>query len=117
MSRKKKRTPLPLIFFCPCCDYKTLAERGANTVCPVCFWEDDGRDFERLDENSPANDNLTLLKARSNFQRMGACDAQWLHKVCSIKQRKSYDYQSQEHEIQLRRLALFLQGQGIGVGR
>ena len=117
MSRNKKRTPLPFIYYCPCCDYRTLAERGVKTVCPVCFWEDDGRDFEHLDEKSSANDNLTLLKARANFQQIGACSERWLHKVCSPDERGSYEYESQEQQVQLRRLVPFLEGRGIAVAR
>jgi Cysteine-rich CPCC len=27
---------------CPCCGYKTLPDRGAYDLCPVCWWEDEG---------------------------------------------------------------------------
>ena len=37
------------LYPCPCCRYKTLAERGGFDICPVCFWEDDGKD----DEDAP----------------------------------------------------------------
>ncbi|MFG1660373.1 CPCC family cysteine-rich protein [Micromonospora chersina] len=30
-------------YACPCCGYLTLDERGGSEICPVCFWEDDGR--------------------------------------------------------------------------
>lgn len=29
---------------CPCCQFRTLHERGGFELCPVCFWEDDGQD-------------------------------------------------------------------------
>lgn len=29
---------------CPCCRFRTLATRGEYSICPVCFWEDDGSD-------------------------------------------------------------------------
>lgn len=59
---------------CPCCDYYSLQERGGFEVCPVCYWEDDGQDLDRLDEISGPN-HITLRAARLNFERMGACDS------------------------------------------
>ena len=35
---------------CPCCGFVTLPERGADDICPVCFWEDDGQDDHDADE-------------------------------------------------------------------
>ena len=54
---------------CLCCGYRTLSDRGWD-VCPVCFWEDDTEDVDRV---SGAN-HLTLRQARDNFRRFGACD-------------------------------------------
>ncbi|WP_328859368.1 CPCC family cysteine-rich protein [Streptomyces sp. NBC_00306] len=31
------------LYWCPCCGYVTLAERGSHEICAVCFWEDDGQ--------------------------------------------------------------------------
>lgn len=58
---------------CPCCDYYSLERRGAHEICPVCYWEDDGHDMDRLDEVSSAN-HITLRRARMNFERIGASD-------------------------------------------
>lgn len=58
---------------CPCCDYYTLESRGRYTVCPVCFWEDDGTDLDDLDKVSPAN-HIPLRLGRANFVRLGAAD-------------------------------------------
>lgn len=53
---------------CLCCGYRTLVVR-AFSVCPACFWEDDGStDPQRI---SPAN-HMTLAEARANFARLGA---------------------------------------------
>jgi hypothetical protein len=56
---------------CPCCGYRTLAQRGDYDICPVCFWEDTG-------SNDPARysdpNHLTLAEGRRNFQTLGACD-------------------------------------------
>lgn len=55
---------------CPCCHYRTLPERGAYTICNVCFWEDDGSD--EPDRYSSPN-HMTLRQGRENFSRHGAC--------------------------------------------
>jgi len=54
---------------CPCCGYRSLRERGAYEVCPVCFWEDDGT--KEPDRISGPN-HMTLREARLNVQRFGA---------------------------------------------
>lgn len=59
---------------CPCCGYLTLAERGMYSICPVCFWEDDGqddRDAQLVHKGGP-NGNLGLAQARRNFAAYGA---------------------------------------------
>lgn len=86
---------------CLCCGYRTLDERGAFDICPVCFWEDDcyliydkqdehgqiksvywnnncddedynGEDI--LDIPSGANHGLTLRQGRANYKEFGACE-------------------------------------------
>jgi hypothetical protein len=53
---------------CPCCNYKTLEERGQYTICRVCFWEDDGND----DESKYSSVNRMYLKdAKENFFKDG----------------------------------------------
>ena len=59
---------------CPCCDYFTLETRGDFEICPICFWEDDGIDFNDMDEHSGPN-HMTLRQGRSNFLKYGACDS------------------------------------------
>ncbi|WP_251862286.1 CPCC family cysteine-rich protein [Clostridium sp. Marseille-Q2269] len=53
---------------CPCCQYKTLKERGQYKICPVCFWEDDGND--EPSRYSSAN-RMTLEQGRTNFINYG----------------------------------------------
>jgi len=60
-------------FQCPCCDFYTLHDRASFEICPVCYWEDDGQDFDRLDQVSGPN-HITLRQGRENFERIGACD-------------------------------------------
>lgn len=49
---------------CPCCQYKTLTERGQYEICPVCFWEDDGSN-ELTRYSSP--NHMTLNEGREKF--------------------------------------------------
>ena len=92
MKKKKVR--------CLCCGYKTLDQRGAFEICPVCFWEDevyllfdkmdqtgeidsiynhnncDDEDYngeDVLDIRSGANHGLTLRQSRENYRKIGAC--------------------------------------------
>jgi hypothetical protein len=64
---------LAAIHQCPACDYFSLPKRGQYEICPVCFWEDDGLDLDRIDVVSGPN-HLTLREARANFRQIGACD-------------------------------------------
>ncbi|MCD6040375.1 MAG: hypothetical protein K0R24_1664 [Gammaproteobacteria bacterium] len=60
---------------CPCCGYYTLESEppGSYSLCPVCFWEDDGVQFEDADYCGGSN-RVSLNKARKNFLKYGACD-------------------------------------------
>lgn len=85
---------------CLCCGYRTLDERGAFDICPVCFWEDemyfmfdkmiqdgvidtiynhnncDDEDYngeDILDIPSSANHGITLREGRENYKKIGAC--------------------------------------------
>src|SRR5438046_2171564 len=58
---------------CPCCGYRTLTERGAYEMCPVCWWEDDGQDDHDADEvRGGPNGELSLTKARQHFRQCRA---------------------------------------------
>jgi Cysteine-rich CPCC len=50
---------------CPCCNYKTLEERGIYDVCKICFWEDDSI----LNENSrfSTTNKTTIEEYRMKF--------------------------------------------------
>lgn len=67
---------------CPCCGCKTLSEREAFEICPVCFWEDDGQDDHDADVvRGGPNASLSLTLARANYQRFGACDERSVGRV------------------------------------
>ena len=71
---------------CPCCDYFTLNGRAGHEICPVCYWEDDGHDMDRLDEVSAPN-HITLRAARLNFVRIGAADSAAVSLVATREER------------------------------
>jgi Cysteine-rich CPCC len=61
---------------CPCCYCKTLSERDIYEICPVCFWEDDGKDDHNADTvRGGPNGRLSLTQARVNYRAIGASDA------------------------------------------
>jgi cysteine-rich CPCC protein/DinB family protein len=67
---------------CPCCRCRTLHGRGADEICKVCFWEDDGQDDHDADEvRGGPNRKLSLTQARRNFTEFGASDRRWLQFV------------------------------------
>ncbi len=59
---------------CPCCGYFTFEEKSGRTyeICPVCFWEDDLRDYDDTEKYSESN-RLTIGEARDNYEKFGAC--------------------------------------------
>jgi hypothetical protein len=70
------RQPTELPLRCPCCGCKTLGERGAFEICPVCFWEDDGQDEHDAGVvRGGPNGALSLTQARTNYKSFGASDS------------------------------------------
>ena len=59
---------------CPCCGYYTLDDfYGSFDICPVCFWEDDGLQFENPIMDGGAN-SVSLIRARICFKSIGASE-------------------------------------------
>jgi hypothetical protein len=64
---------------CPCCEFKTLSERGGFEICPVCFWEDDGQDEDDAHKVfCGPNGGISLTEGRANYLGFGACQRQSL---------------------------------------
>lgn len=76
---------------CPCCDYFSLPERNNYLICPVCFWEDDGQDLDKLDEVSGPN-HITLREGRKTFIMFGACEKDMTKNVVSEKERSKFKF-------------------------
>ena len=67
---------------CPCCKFRTLRERGAFEICPVCFWEDDGQDeSDGAVVRGGPNSSLSLRMAQRNFKQFGAIEEGFRDKV------------------------------------
>ena len=64
---------------CPCCGFYTFDSKpdGTYDICEVCFWEDDPIQLDDPDFEGGAN-NVSLLQARKNFLRFGACEERCL---------------------------------------
>lgn len=71
-------------YTCPCCGYKTLAEKppGTYDICSICFWEDDAVQFDDPDYEGGANE-VSLRQAQKNFAEFGASDRKALSDVRS----------------------------------
>ena len=60
---------------CLCCGNYTLPvepEAAVAFICPVCYWENDVF-ISSKNEPSDENRSLTLLQARENYKKYGAC--------------------------------------------
>lgn len=67
---------------CPCCGFATLTDSidWSYEICPLCFWENDP--VQRGDASYIGGDNsISLLQARENFIRFGACRPQSLDHI------------------------------------
>lgn len=56
-----------ILQMCPCCRYLTLTNRGNYDICPLCYWEDDGKAYDELDSYSSVN-HATLGAYRQKFE-------------------------------------------------
>jgi hypothetical protein len=61
-------------------------------ICPICFWEDDGVDLNRIDEDSGPN-HMSLREGRLNFMKFGACDSTMRQHVLDETQRAKFKLQ------------------------
>jgi len=77
---------------CPCCDYYSLPDRGVFSICPLCFWEDDGFEMSDIDKYSEPN-RLTLREGRLNFKTFGACEKAMVDCVEPVSARKNYRFE------------------------
>jgi len=53
---------------------------GSFEICPICFWEDDGVQFDNIDFKGGANVEC-LKEARQNFKKFGASSLVFLKYV------------------------------------
>lgn len=67
---------------CPCCGFYTLNDKADNTfqICPVCYWEDDGVQFQEPNYQGGAN-GVSLIQAKENFKSFGAIEERFKNYV------------------------------------
>ena len=60
---------------CPCCGCYTFKKKpsGDFDICPVCFWEDDWKQFDDEELEGGAN-SVSLRQARENYKTFGCCE-------------------------------------------
>lgn len=68
---------------CPCCGYATYpvpVKDDCGYICLVCLWENDP--FISLEtEPRDSNHGVSLLEARENYKKFGACEKEMLPHV------------------------------------
>jgi Cysteine-rich CPCC len=69
-------------YACPCCGHKTFSQppNGTYDLCEVCFWEDDGIQFEDPNYEGGAN-RVSLRQAQKNYLKFGACEEEAIPSV------------------------------------
>ncbi len=72
---------------CPCCGFYTFEHRpdGTYDICKVCFWEDDPTQLGDCNYKEGAN-GVSLLQAKANFLRFGACEERMIPYVREPKE-------------------------------
>ena len=61
---------------CPCCHFRTLTERGALEICPVCYWQDEDGHDQRDSHNL-----VSLENAQAEFAVIRSSDLIWIGAV------------------------------------
>jgi hypothetical protein len=72
-----------MLYACPCCQAKTLSERGGYDICQICFWEDDGQDNHDADTVRGGPEWQTEFDASSSQLRRNWCLRGALSAECS----------------------------------
>lgn len=69
-------------YTCPCCGYKPIDEEPTFTdeICKICFWHDDGVQFDDPDYEGGAN-KVSLRRGQANFLKYGACEEKYVEFV------------------------------------
>ncbi len=80
-------------YTCPCCGYKTLDEEppGTYDICEICYWEDDGVQFDDPDYTGGAN-IPSLRQAQKNFIVFGACEEDCIESVKKTTEKDEKDH-------------------------
>jgi Cysteine-rich CPCC len=66
---------------CQVCSNRTISNKGAFEICPVCYWEDEGEIKNPSKPTGGPNNDLSLEQARLNFKKYGAVSEEFKEKV------------------------------------
>ncbi|WP_445365729.1 CPCC family cysteine-rich protein [Microbulbifer sp. ANSA001] len=80
---------------CPCCGYLSLNGGEHGEICIICYWESDSEVGFRGTVPSVNNHGLSLVEARNNFDRYGACCEEMIQHVLPAEARKEYKHSSE----------------------
>lgn len=76
----------PEKFPCPCCGYRVFESGpGSQSICPVCFWEDDEMQL-RWPLLEGCSNKVSLVEAQANYQLLGASEERFLTRVRSAEE-------------------------------
>ncbi len=63
------------MFACPCCHIATLEKRGQSDICPICAWEDEYADEDRVSDDwegyTDGPNQVTLEEHRKKWEEAG----------------------------------------------
>ncbi len=73
-------------YTCPCCGYKSLAEKTefpTYEICEICFWEFDGYPdkFPQMIDKPWGPNHVSLKEGQQNFLKFGANEQKALSHV------------------------------------
>jgi len=67
------------MFACPVCKNLTFKDRAMYSICPVCFWEDDGiGETPDWQDFACGPNHVSFLEAVENFRAIGASEPEML---------------------------------------
>lgn len=77
-------------YTCPCCGYKTFESKQEFDICPICFWEDDNIQFDKVDMAGGAN-VISLRQAQQNYIKYCVSQQRFLKYVRKPKKDEKRD--------------------------
>ena len=77
---------------CECCDFFTIDEPKLAAICVVCAWRQTEDGFNKFDQPSAENEEITLKRARAAFLKSGASPLTKAIALLPVAERSRYRY-------------------------